>query len=493
MTIEYEPVIGLEVHAQLRTRTKMFCACPAVFGDTPNSHVCEVCLGLPGALPVVNAQAVALGVKIGLALGCKVNTRSVFARKNYFYPDLPKGYQITQFDLPLCEGGGVEISGPDGASRRISIARAHLEEDAGKNSHGYSVGRSGVDLNRAGVPLIEIVSKPELTNPAEAAEYLRQLRAILMFAGANDGNLEAGSFRCDANVSVRPRDSTALGTRVEIKNVNSFRFVQRALEWEISAQIATLSAGAKVSQVTKTWNDPAGRCEVLRKKESNEDYRYFSEPDLAPVVITDAELAAIAGELAPGPNERRRRYQNTLGLSETDARTLTEHPRVAQYFETLVALTTEPVRAAHWVCNTVLSTVVTDGLDARFTVTEQQLAGLLARLGDGTLSGKLAKEVYAAIESGAESADAVIASRGLSVLRDEVAVESVVLEVLSRSEKQLSQYRAGKTALLGYFKGQVMKSTDGRVDPAVLDTVLAKVLAKVVAKGLEAAPAGERS
>lgn len=476
MTVEYEPVIGLEVHAQLRTRTKIFCGCAAVFGSAPNTHVCPVCLGLPGALPVLNREAVTLAVRAGLALGCEVRLRSGFARKHYFYPDLPKGYQITQLEVAVCEDGALEVPLPDGSTRRVGIQRAHLEEDAGKNLHGASPGHSLVDLNRAGVPLLEIVGRPEIRSAFEAAEYLRQLRAVLMFAGVNDGNLESGSFRCDANVSVRPRGDEVFGTRVEIKNINSFRFVQRALEWEIASQIATLSAGGRVEQVTKTWDEGEGRCHLLRKKEGLDDYRYFPEPDLPPLCLDAAFVQSVRETLPESPRSRRLRYVSELGASAADARVLTEHPAVAAYFEELARESGDAKRAANWVCNVLKSEVSTDGLDARFPVTVAQLAGLFARIDDGTISGKIAKDVYYALVGTLRSADEVIEEKGLRVLSDEGAIESTLRAILDESPKQLAAYRAGKTAIAGYFKGAAMKATGGRADPKVLDEVLRRLL-----------------
>lgn len=476
MHTEYEPVIGIEVHAQLLTRTKVFCGCATSFGAPPNTHVCPVCLGLPGALPSLNREVVAMAVRTGLALGCTIRPRSRFARKNYFYPDLPKGYQISQYDEPICERGQLDVPMPDGSSRTIGIERAHIEEDAGKNIHGGD-GRevSRVDLNRAGVPLLEIVSRPDLRGAVEAAEYLRQLRAVLMFLGVNDGNLEEGSFRCDVNVSVRPKGQERFGTRVEVKNINSFRFVQKALEWEITHQIATIAAGGTIEQVTKTWDDVQSKCVFLRKKEGSDDYRYFPDPDLSPIEVSDDWIATSRAALPTLPAARRAQYAAN-GVSPADAKVLTEHPAVAAYYEELVARTGDPRRAANWVCNVVKGDVRTAGLGATFPVTVAQLAGLFARLDDGTISGRIAKDLYADLVGTDRTADALIDAKGLRVMSDPAAVEAACRTVLDANPKQVAAYRAGKKNLLGYFKGEVMKSTGGRADPRALDAALQRLL-----------------
>ncbi len=471
-----EPVIGLEVHAQLLTRSKIFCGCSTAVGAPPNTQVCPVCLGLPGALPVLNRAAVTLGVRAGLALGCTIDGGSRFARKHYFYPDLPKGYQITQHDRPLCAHGHLEVPGPDGVVRRVPIVRAHLEEDAGKTHHGAPGGGSRVDLNRAGVPLLEIVSAPALGDPAEAAEYLRQLRAVLMAVGVNDGNLEAGSFRCDANISLRPAGTDRLGVRVELKNINSFRFVQRALAWEIAAQRATLAAGGRIAPTTKTWDESGGRCVVMREKEGADDYRYFPEPDLGPVHLDVAFVAALRASLPPLPAARRSRYVEALGLSLAEARAVTEHPRLADYFERVTARSGDPRRAAAWVCNVVKPDVVFDGLEARFPVSAEALGGLFLRLDDGTLSGKMARDVYTQMVATGDGADALIAAGGLQVVTDVDAVEAACRAVVDASPKQAEQYRGGKTGVMGFFVGQVMKATQGRADPKAVDAALRRLL-----------------
>jgi aspartyl-tRNA(Asn)/glutamyl-tRNA(Gln) amidotransferase subunit B len=485
MAVQYEAVIGLEVHAQLLTQSKLFCACSSAFGAAPNTQVCPVCLGLPGALPVPNREAVHLALRAGLALGCQVERASRFARKNYFYPDLAKGYQISQFELPLNAHGTLRIES-GGAEREVRITRIHMEEDAAKNIHGAS-GSSDtlVDFNRAGVGLIEVVGAPDLRSAEEAESYLRRLREVLLFCGVNDGNLEEGSFRCDANVSIRPLGAEQLGTRTELKNINSFRFVRKAIEYEIKRQEILVSGGGRVTQETRTWNEPQGKTLAMRSKEEAHDYRYFPDPDLPPLVISEAEYTRAQASVPELPAALRERFVRELGLSAYDAGVLSAHPEIARYFEAAAQATRtetgEPAqvagkRVSNFVQSEVLRYVTTFGLNASFPVAPADLGALLALVQRGTLSGKMAKEVFEAMRESGKDAASVVAEKGLALVSDVGAIERVVSEVLAQSPKQLAQYRAGNEKLLGFFVGQVMKATKGSANPALVNEVLKKQL-----------------
>jgi aspartyl-tRNA(Asn)/glutamyl-tRNA(Gln) amidotransferase subunit B len=481
--MEYEPVIGLEVHAQLLTRTKAFCGCSTEFGAPPNSQVCPVCLGLPGALPVLNGAAVAMAVSAGVALGGKIRRRSVFARKHYFYPDQPKGYQISQYDEPFCDGGALEITVPggEGATRHVRLTRIHMEEDAGKTIH-ESGEDSIVDLNRSGVPLIEIVSEPDLRSGKEAAEYLRRLRELLVFLGINDGNLEEGSFRCDANVSIRPVGETKLGTRVELKNINSFRFVERAIEGEIRRQEEELSAGRAVDQETRGWDEPSGTTYSLRGKEEAKDYRYFPDPDLPALVLSDAFVDDVKAKAPELPAAKRARYVKDLGLPPKAAEVLTQHPKVASLFEEAAAITSDPVKTANFIQTEVLRDVTTHGLRADLPLTSAQLAGILSLTLGGQISGKQAKEVYARLRDDVRSgkpevtASSVVEALGLSQVTDDAAIRGVCQAVIAANPRQAEAFRAGKTALLGFFVGLVMKETRGSANPEKVNETLRTLL-----------------
>jgi len=482
----YEPVIGLEVHAQLRSRTKLFCGCPTDYGAPPNEHTCPVCLGLPGALPVPNRRAIELAVQAGLALGCEVAGESRFARKNYFYPDLAKGYQISQFELPLNAAGHLDIE-VEGQTKRVGITRIHVEEDAAKNLHGVGSGAvTLVDFNRAGTPLIEIVSEPDLRSAVEAEAYLKKLRDILMFIGVNDGNLEEGSFRCDANVSVRPVGQAQLGTRAELKNINSFRFVRKAIEHEIARQEGVLQAGGQVVQETRTWLEAQNKTVSMRGKEEAHDYRYFPDPDLPPLVVDGTRIEALRAALPELPSEKRSRWQSELGLTEYDAGVLSAHPEVAQFLEeTATALLAQddslaPVDAGKKVANfiqaEVLRHVSTNGLDAAFPVSALAVAELLGAVEEGTINGKIAKRVFATMVDTGKPARAIIDEEGLSQVTDSAAIEAEVRRVLEASPAQVEQYKGGKTGVLGYFVGQVMKATRGAANPKVVNETLRRLL-----------------
>jgi aspartyl-tRNA(Asn)/glutamyl-tRNA(Gln) amidotransferase subunit B len=470
----YEAVIGLEVHAQLLTRTKAFCGCLTAYGAPPNTHVCPVCIGLPGALPVLNAEAVRMAVRTALALSCEIRRRSRFARKNYFYPDLPKGYQISQYDEPFSEHGHLEIE-VDGAPKRVGITRVHMEEDAGKNVHGAGV--SIVDLNRSGVPLVEIVGEPDLRAAAEAGEYLRVLRDVLVFIGVNDGNLEEGSFRCDANVSIRPAGETRLGTRVELKNINSFRFVEKALHYEIARQAAVLDAGGKVIQETRGWSEDDGTTFSMRTKEEAQDYRYFPDPDLPPLIIEEAFVEEVRAALPELPRAKRARFVTEMGIPLSAARVLTSHPRISAFFEEAATLNGHPTRVANFITSELLRDVQTHGLNASFPVTPGQAARLLKLVDSGTISGKQAKEVYAKIAGTALEPDQVISELGMLQVSDVAAIEEICRRIVTESPKQAEQWRAGKVALMGYFVGRVMKETRGSANPQVVNEVLQRLLA----------------
>jgi aspartyl-tRNA(Asn)/glutamyl-tRNA(Gln) amidotransferase subunit B len=472
----YEAVIGLEVHAQLLTSSKLFCPCPTSFGAPPNTHVCPVCLGLPGALPVLNRRAVELAIRAALALRLTVHPTSIFARKNYFYPDLPKGYQISQFDRPLATEGSLAFEMEGGEVRSVGIQRIHMEEDAGKNVHGQG-SDSIVDLNRAGTPLVEIVSAPELRSGAEAAAYLKTLRDLLLFLGVNDGNLEEGSFRCDANVSIRPRGAQRLGTRCEIKNVNSFRFVQKAIEFEILRQEQVLASGGTILQETRGWNERDGRTFSLRSKEEAEDYRYFPDPDLPPLRLDPAAIKAAAASLPELPEPKRERYHRSLGLTPYAAGVLTAHPRTAAFFEEALALFQgDANKVANFLLSEVLAGASFRGIDATFPVSPAQLAGLLRLVEEGAISGKQAKEVYAALQNTDASPAQIVRDKGMEVLRDEASIEALCHRILDANQRQVDAYRAGKTALLGFFVGAVMKETKGSASPALVNAILTRLL-----------------
>jgi aspartyl-tRNA(Asn)/glutamyl-tRNA(Gln) amidotransferase subunit B len=477
----YEPVIGLEVHAQLKTATKAFCGCSSRFGDPPNSNVCPVCLGLPGALPVLNRRALELALRASLALHCGVQERSRFARKNYFYPDLPKGYQISMYELPLATAGWLELE-LDGARKHIGITRLHLEEDAAKAMHeGFpdSDRNTYIDFNRCGVPLIEIVSEPDLRSPAEAYVYLTTLKQVLEYTEVSDCNMEKGSLRCDANVSVRPRGAEKLGTKAEVKNLNSFRYLQRALEYEIERQIGALEAGGKIEQETRLWNVPEGRTEPMRSKEFAHDYRYFPDPDLLPVGITDAWKTEIAKAMPELPEAKHARFVAAYGLTSYDAGVLTATRALADYFETAVCAGAPPKLAAHWISTEVLRRLNDAGEEiSACRVRPESLAELLRLVEGGEITVASGKKVFAGMFETGKPAKEIIAAEGLAQISDASEIERVCREVVLRSPENVAKYRAGNEGVFKYFVGQVMRETRGQADPQLVNDALKRLLAQ---------------
>jgi aspartyl-tRNA(Asn)/glutamyl-tRNA(Gln) amidotransferase subunit B len=475
----YEPVIGLEVHCQLLTRTKLFCSCPNHFGDQPNTNVCPVCLGLPGALPVLSRHAITLALRAALATSCTVHETSIFARKNYFYPDLPKGYQISQYERPLATDGHVEVPG-GGAFRRVRVQRIHVEEDAGKLLHEgfpWSTEKSGVDFNRSGIPLIEIVSHPDMRSAQEAHDYLTALKAILLYAEVSDGNMEEGSLRCDANVSVRRRGTEPLGTRTEIKNLNSFRNVARAIDHEVARQVAVLEAGQRVVQETRLWNADRSETASMRSKEEAHDYRYFPEPDLPPLLVTRGWIAEVRRSLPELPADKRRRFAAAYGIPDYDAGVLTLSREVADYYEDVARESGSAKAASNWVMTEVLRKLKDDERPlAACPVRPGQLAQMIKLIDAGTISGKTAKDVFEKMWTTGEGAKQIVEREGLLQVSDEAAIEAAIAEVMAASPGQVETYQKGKTATLGWFVGQVMKKTGGRANPQVVNTLLKKAL-----------------
>jgi len=471
--MSWETVIGLEVHVQLATRSKMFCGCAVSFGEEPNTNVCPVCLGLPGALPVPNAEAIRLGVRAALALRCTVHPASIFARKNYFYPDLPKGYQISQYDRPLATGGTLQIESPERGTLDVGITRLHLEEDAGKSLHDRFPGLTAVDLNRAGVPLAEIVSEPDLRSAAEARAYLTTMKQRLVYAGVSDASMEKGHLRVDANISVRRPGTDRLGTKTEVKNVNSFANVERALALERVRQIAVLEGGGAVQQVTMLFDAATGTVRPMRSKEESHDYRYFPDPDLPPLVLATEWVEQVRRGLPELPDARRGRLVQELGLSEYDAKVLTAEPQIAQYYDDVVAGGAEPKAAANWVMTEVMGGW---NQSAVFGVGAVQLAELIGLVGDGTLSLQSAKRVYAELLGAGGSPRQAAERLGVIQVRDEAALEAWVDEVIAASPAEVQRFREGEAKLLGFLVGQVMKRSKGKADPKGVQPVLLRKL-----------------
>ena len=474
--MEYEAIIGLEVHAQLLTKTKIFCSCSTEFGAPPNTHTCPVCLGMPGVLPVLNRKVVDYAIRMALATNCTIARESRFARKNYFYPDLPKGYQISQYELPIAEHGHIFIE-VNGERRRIGITRIHMEEDAGKLIHDPHRPVSAVDFNRTGVPLIEIVSEPDIRTPEEAGAYLRQLRAILQYLEICDGNMEEGSFRCDANVSVRPVGTDTFGTRTELKNMNSFKHVENALTYEIERQRGVVEDGRELVQETRLWDEAKGVTVPMRGKEEAHDYRYFPDPDLLPLVIDEGWIEEIRSTLPELPDEKRARFIEAYGIPLYDAQVLTSSRSLADYFEACVEHFSKPKTVSNWVMGSILATLKAENKTIEESpVSPERLAELLRLVDSGVISGKIAKTVFDEMVSSGKPPEAIVQEKGLVQVTDADAITEVIEQVLSDHAKEVSDYRGGKTKLFGFFVGQVMKATRGKANPKMVNEILKSLL-----------------
>ncbi len=475
--MDFETVIGLEVHAQLTTETKIFCNCSTKFGGAPNSHACPVCLGMPGVLPVLNKKVVEYAMKMALATNCTINPQNVFARKNYFYPDLPKGYQISQYAYPIAEHGIIWVE-TNGEKKKIGITRIHMEEDAGKHIHDENNTSSYVDLNRTGVPLIEIVSEPDIRSSEEAAEYLKRLHEILVYLEICDGNMEEGSFRCDANVSIRPRGQKEFGTRTELKNMNSFRNVQRALEYEIKRQQYRVENGEKIIQETRLWDDTQGVTHSMRSKEEAHDYRYFPDPDLVPVVIDSDWIAEIRSGMPELPLDKRERFISEYGIPAYDAGVLTSDKALALYYEDVVKLCGKPKVASNWLMSEVLKFLNEDKRDIRnCPIAARSLADMIALIEKGTISGKMAKDIIEDMYKTGKPPQDIIAEKGMVQITDEGELAKTIAAIIEANPAQVAQYRSGKDKLFGFFVGQVMKATGGKANPKLVNDLLQKVLA----------------
>ncbi|MBI4843950.1 MAG: Asp-tRNA(Asn)/Glu-tRNA(Gln) amidotransferase subunit GatB [Nitrospirae bacterium] len=485
--VQYEAVIGLEIHAQLLTESKMFCGCSAKFGAEPNTQTCPVCIGMPGVLPVANKKAIEYVIKTGLAVDCKIAPYSRFARKNYFYPDLPKGYQISQYELPICEGGFVEIA-VDGEKRKIGLTRIHLEEDAGKSIHEGSGNMSLVDLNRAGTPLMEIVSEPDIRTPKEAAEYVKKLRAIVRYLGVCDGNMEQGSLRCDANVSVRPVGQKEFGTKTEIKNMNSFRFIEKALEYEIKRQIKLLNEGGRIVQETRLWDSNKGITESMRSKEEAHDYRYFPDPDLVPIEVNDALLKEIKSQAVEMPDAKRERFISRYGLPEHDAGLLTSEKATAEWFEEAVKLGGEPKAVSNWMMGEMMRLLNKENKQIEECgLKPEQLVGLLKIIDEGKINVIAGKTIFEAmyykqgymigtLPKFQLTAEGIAEEKGLLQISDAGEIESIVDRIIADSPNEAERFRGGDMKLMGFFVGEVMKATKGKANPKIVNELLKKKL-----------------